>query len=162
MLLRIRAARGEDLDRVAAIESVCFPPSQAASRGDMEGRLASYPDHILLGTVGDEAVGYIMGPVIREETIRDEMFADAGCHDPLGLWQAVFSLAVIPPLRRQGVGGRLIHAMIALARREGRRGITLTCLPEKVGYYASFGFQNRGIGQSLHGGAAWHDMVLPL
>ena len=162
MLLHIRTAGPEDLQRMAAIEAVCFPPEQAVSQGDIEKRIAAYPGHLLLAICQEEVVGYIMGPVIREPYIRDDMFADTGCHDPNGSWQAVFSLAVIPPLQRRGIGGQLIHAMIALARREGRRGITLTCLPDKVGYYASFGFEDRGIGQSVHGGAAWHNMVLPL
>ena len=70
------------------------------------------------------------------------------------------ALAVIPPLQRRGIGGQLIHAMLALARREGRRAVTLTCLAEKVRYYEGFGFENRGVSNSVHGGVVWYDMVL--
>ena len=52
--------------------------------------------------------------------------------------------------------------LIAQARQEGRRAVTLTCRAEKLDYYASFGFQNRGVSSSVHGGAVWYDMVLPL
>ena len=52
--------------------------------------------------------------------------------------------------------------MADLARREGRRGVTLTCLDAKVGYYAAFGFHDHGVGGSVHGGVPWHNMVLDL
>ena len=52
--------------------------------------------------------------------------------------------------------------MLALGRREGRKAVTLTCLEEKVRYYESFGFENRGISTSVHGGKRWYNMVHPL
>ena len=78
MLLHIRTAEPEDLQRMAAIEAVCFPPEQAASQGDIEKRIAAYPGHLLLAICQEEVVGYIMGPVIREPYIQDDMFADTG------------------------------------------------------------------------------------
>ena len=71
-------------------------------------------------------------------------------------------LAVLPAFRRRGFGGQLMGAMADLARREGRRGVTLTCLDAKVGYYAAFGFHDHGVGGSVHGGVPWHNMVLDL
>ena len=40
--------------------------------------------------------------------------------------------------------------------------VILTCKQEKIPYYQKFGFQNRGVSASEHGGAVWYDMVLPL
>lgn len=162
MTFHIRTATPEDLSRCAAIEATCFPPEQAATAESIRQRLAAYPDHILVGEVAGEVVGYIMGPVIDQRYIADEMFADVSCHRPDGPYQSVFSLCVIPPLQRRGYGGQLIHAMMALARKEGRQGITLTCLEKKVPFYRGFGFQDHGIAASVHGGVTWHNMVLPL
>ena len=36
----------------------------------------------------------------------------------------------------------------------------LTCKEELIPYYEQFGFENRGLSASVHGGAAWYDMVL--
>ena len=58
-------------------------------------------------------------------------------------------------------GRDLLDALIAKSRQEGRKGVTLTCLEQKLGYYGSFGFENRGVSNSVHGGAVWYDMVLP-
>ena len=72
----------------------------------------------------------------------------------------MFSLAVHPDWQRQGFGRQLLNALIDLARRENRRAVTLTCRQEKIAYYESFGFVNRGVSKSVHGGTVWYDMTL--
>lgn len=161
-VLSVRPARMADLDRCAEIEAACFPKEQAASRGAIRDRLSAYPGHILLGEREGAVIGYAMGPVIGVPAIADEMFADAACHDPAGPYQSVFSLAVHPDWQRRGYGRQLLNALIDLARREGRRAVTLTCRREKIAYYESFGFVNHGTAASVHGGVVWYDMVLRL
>lgn len=160
--LMVRPAAMADLERCAAVEAACFPPEQAASRERIRSRIAAYGDHILVGELDGTVVGYAMGPVIGQDTIEDAMFADTGCHDKDNPWQSVFSLAVHPDWQDRGYGREMLNALIELARREGRKGVTLTCLDRKRAYYESFGFQNRGVSGSVHGGALWYDMVLPL
>ena len=160
--LYIRTAVPTDLEQCAAIEAACFPPEQAASREDLRRRLAAYPEHILVGVLDGKLVGYIMGPVIRQPYLTDEMFADTSCHDPCGDYQAVFSLAVLPDFQRRGFGRQLVLSMVEQAKREGRRTVTLTCRDFKVGYYASLGFHDHGVADSVHGGVSWHNMVREL
>lgn len=160
--LTVRPARTEDLDRCADIEAACFPPEQAASRETIRGRIAAWPETFLVGEQAGEIVGYAMGPVIAAPVITDEMFADPGCgwfHNP---YQSVFSLAVHPDFQGLGYGRILLDAMIEQARRYGRQAVVLTCREEKLAYYESFGFENRGVSKSVHGGVVWYDMVLPL
>ena len=157
-----RPARPEDLEALFAVEAASFPPEQGASRDTIRRRLIAYPGHILAAVEGDILVGHIMGPAIAPPYIEDPMFADESCHREDHPHQAVFSLAVLPEARGRGIGGRLLAAMADLARRQGRRTVTLTCLAEKVPYYARFGFEDRGVGRSVHGGVPWHNMVLPL
>ena len=95
-----------------------------------------------------------------QEIIADEMFSDTSCHNENHTWQSVFSLSVHPDWQGMGYGRDLLNALIAQARREGRKGVTLTCLERKLGYYESFGFVNRGVSKSVHGGAVWYDMTL--
>lgn len=158
--LSIRPARMEDLARCAAIEAACFPKEQAASPASIRERIAAYPDHFLVGELDGGIAGYVMGPVIPQGHIADEMFGDVSCHGEGNPWQAVFSLAVHPAWRGRGYGRDLLNALIAQARGEGRRGVTLTCLERKLGYYESFGFENQGVAQSVHGGAVWYNMAL--
>ena len=55
-----------------------------------------------------------------------------------------------------------MQAAIGYARQTGMAAVVLTCKEEKLHYYARFGFQNRGVSASTHGGVVWYDMVLPL
>lgn len=160
--LTIRSARPADAAGCARIEAACFPPEQAASLQAMEERIAAYPRHVLLGEREGRLVGFAMGPVIDRPVIADEMFADVSCHREEGPYQSVFSLAVHPDFQRRGYGRQLLEALIRQARREGRRGVTLTCREHRIAYYESFGFQNQGLSASVHGGVAWYDMYLPL
>ena len=38
--------------------------------------------------------------------------------------------------------------------------MVLTCKEGLIPFYQSFGFENRGLSASVHGGAVWYDMVL--
>ncbi|MDD4297169.1 MAG: GNAT family N-acetyltransferase, partial [Ruminiclostridium sp.] len=41
-----------------------------------------------------------------------------------------------------------------------RKGLILTCKEHMIDYYSKFGFKNKGISNSQHGGAVWYDMIL--
>ena len=45
---------------------------------------------------------------------------------------------------------------------KGRKKLILTCLPDKVEMYKKFGFKDHGIGDSVWGGEAWHEMDIVL
>ena len=94
------------------------------------------------------------------ETIEDRLYDDARLHDPQGAWQSVFGLAVHPDWRRRGIASDLLAAFIEKARREGRRGVMLTCKERLIPFYERFGFEKRGVSESVHGGAVWYDMTL--
>ena len=75
----------------------------------------------------------------------------------------------VSPLRKRrgkGAGGqaqdicRLLSEFCLMAKREGRRGVVLTCKEELLGFYGSFGFKNMGVSPSAHGGALWYEMRL--
>ena len=63
-------------------------------------------------------------------------------------------------LLKAGIAAALMNAFIENARKQGRKGLILTCKEHLLSYYGSFGYQNEGISQSVHGGAVWYDMRL--
>lgn len=159
--MKLRQANQKDLEQIVRLEHACFPPEQAADRTSFAQRLEVFPNHfLLLCTECGDCVGMINGAVIEERYIRDEMYADAGYHRENGAFQAVYGLDVLPEYRHQGYAHRLMEAMVAQAREEGRRGVTLTCRPEKIGLYESMGFREEGVADSDHGHVTWHNMVL--
>ena len=155
----IRTATMADLEQIAAVEAECFPAAEAATREEFEERLAHYADHFWLMFDGEKLISFVDGFVTDEPDLTDEMYADASLHNPAGDWQMIFGVNTIPAYRNHGYAGQLIRRAIQDARDQGRKGVVLTCKPEKVPYYMNFGFKNEGISpNSTHGGAVWHQM----
>ncbi len=149
-----------DLDVLTEIEAKSFPEAEKAGRESFRARLEVFPECFLILEMDGRPVGLVDGMVTRQRTISDDLFEDAAKHEPEGCFQTIFGLAVIPEARRRGCAGRLLRAFIEKARTEGRRGVILTCKRALRPYYAKFGFVDRGLSRSVHGGAEWFDMEL--
>lgn len=149
-----------DLDAVAYVESVCFPPERACSKERFAGRLQYYPNHFHLLFLDEKLISFTDGFVTDEKNLRDEMYEDPSLHDENGRWQMIFGVNTLPEYRNHGYAGILIKDMIRQAKEEQKAGLVLTCLEEKIHWYASFGFVNEGISSSEHGGVTWYQMRL--
>lgn len=157
----IRTAYLTDLDAIAAVEAECFPAAEAATREEFAARLKHYADHFWLMFDGDRLISFVDGFVTDEPDLTDEMYADASMHNAAGAWQMIFGVNTIPAYRNHGYAAQLMEQAIRDAKEQGRKGVVLTCKPEKVPYYMKFGFVNEGISEnSTHGGAVWHQMRL--
>lgn len=156
----IRTATMEDLKAVAAVESSCFPLEEAATEQEFAERLRTYPNHFWVLEEEGKIIGFINGLVTDEESICDEMFADASYHDENGAWQTVFGVNTLPEYRCKGNAAQIMERVIADARSQGRKGCILTCKDKLLHYYEKFGYINLGVSQSVHGGAVWYDMCL--
>lgn len=160
--MKIRTAVPEDLPAIAQIEAQCFPAGEAATAESFSGRLAHYPNHFWVLMDGDTMVGFVNGLVTGEPDLRDEMYDNAAMHDENGDWQMIFGVDTIPAYRRRGCAERLLCHVIEEARKQGRKGLVLTCKEKLLHYYAKFGFVNEGISQSTHGNVLWYQMRLTL
>lgn len=162
MKYTFRFARPYDADRIAEIEGICFPPDQAASKSAICQRIETFPTHFILLEADNTVIGFINGAIIQKRYIEDEMYASVASHNEQNPYQSVFGLDVLPNYRRQGLAHSLMNQLITQARQEKRRGVTLTCLKEKIGFYESMGFHSEGISESSHGGVIWYNMFLDL
>lgn len=158
----IRKATMADLDAVAALEELCFPAAEAATKESFQSRLAVYPGHFWLLEQDGALVSFVNGMVTNEPDLRDEMYENAALHDPDGRWQMIFGVNTHPDHRRRGHGERVLRRVIADAEAEGREGLVLTCKDGLVHYYARLGFRDEGVSVSAHGGVVWHQMRLRL
>ena len=157
----IRTANMEDLDAVASVEALCFPPAEAATKEAFAQRLQYYADHFWLMFAGNRLVSFVDGFVTDQEDLEDEMYERASMHDENGAWQMIFGVNTIPDCRRKGYAGLLIQRAIDDARKQGRKGLVLTCKPKLVSYYGRFRFVDEGVSEkSVHGTAVWHQMRL--
>lgn len=158
--MEIRTGTMEDLNAIAQVEALCFPPAEAASKESFRRRLEVYPSHFWLLWEGETLVGFVNGMVTDEPDLRDEMFDDASLHNRAGSWQMIFGVATRPDYQRQGCAARLLRRAIRDAGHQGRAGLVLTCKDYRIPYYAQFGFEDEGVCGSSHGGAVWHQMRL--
>ena len=158
----IRPVEKTDLDAVTAVEAICFPAAEAATRESFEQRIAAFPECFFVAEYEGKIIGFINGCATDECTIRDEMFEDSSLHNPNGCYQSIFGLDVIPEYQRQGIAAELMNHLIEDARIKGRKGLILTCKDRLIHYYAKFGYELLGLSESVHGGAVWYDMILKL
>lgn len=158
--MQIRTATIADLEKIAEVEAICFPPAEAASKESFAKRLQVYPEHFWLLEDDGKLISFINGMVTDEMTIRDEMFADANLHNPTGAWQAIFGVNTLPEYRCKGYAAMVMCHVIEEARRQGRVGVILTCKAEKIAYYQKFGYEILGVSESVHGNAVWYDAIL--
>lgn len=158
--IQIRNAVMDDLDAVTAVEAECFPAAEAAERESLKSRLETFPGSFLVAEQDRKIVGFINGAVTDETNIADEMFEDSSLHKEDGAYQSIFGLDVVEACRHNGLASRLMEAMIDNARKQGRKGLILTCKDHLIGFYEKFGYVNKGVSKSVHGGAVWYDMIL--
>ena len=155
-----RTAQLSDLDRVTEIEYICFPAEQAATRATFEQRIKTFPSHFILLEHEGTPIGFVNGAVLDARYIEDEMYERTDSHNERGAYQSVYGLDVLPEYRGRGLAHKLMAQLIDQAKKEGRRGVTLTCLDEKIGFYETMGFKNEGVSASSHGGGVWNNMIL--
>lgn len=158
--MEIRLARKSDLKEIIKIESICFPPLEAASEKVMEKRFEAFGENFLVAVEEDKVVGFINGCTTEKASLPDKLYHDVKLHNPNGKYQTVFGLDVLPQYRNKGIATKLLEEFIHISKGRGKKGIVLTCKDYLVNYYEKFGFKNEGISSSCHGKAKWNDMIL--
>lgn len=162
--MKIRMATLKDLSQIAEVEAECFPTAEAATKEEFSDRLSHYGNHFWLmydEENDNKLVAFVDGFVTDQADLTDEMYENAAMHDENGDWQMIFGVNTIPAYRCRGLAGQLLHRAIEDARKQGRKGVVLTCKDALVSYYAKFGFQNEGVTEkSVHGNAVWNQMRL--
>ncbi|MBR5668979.1 MAG: GNAT family N-acetyltransferase [Spirochaetales bacterium] len=92
--------------------------------------------------------------------LTGEMYDNPQMHDPEGKWQMIFSVVTATEYRHKGCASALLRQMISDSKARGLSGVVLTCKERLVGFYSTFGFENEGISESVHGNVTWYQMRL--
>lgn len=156
----IRQAKAEDVTKIAEIEEKCFPAAEAASLKSFLERFMAFPECFLVAELDGNVIGHINGCVTDSPLLPDALYHNTALHQPDGLWQTVFGIAVLPEYQHRGFARALMEKFKEKSKERGKQGIVLTCKDEKIGFYESLGFMCKGASVSAHGGARWNDMVL--
>ena len=139
-----------------------FPPAQAARYDTFIERFLYFSDFFFFSENDYESIVFINGCVTDTPNLPDQLYHDASLHNPNGDYQTVFGIDVLPDFQHRGIASALMYHFISNAKKCHRKGIILTCKDMLVGFYENFGYVNKGISQSTHGGSIWNDMLLLL
>ena len=147
----IRNAQPADLDGLIRLEHACFPAADVFSRRQYRA-LLNNPRAIirLIGPIGSPAAA---ATVLRRQT-------------PGGLSARLYSIAVDPDHRGQGLAKQLLADVIAQCRRAGVARLRLEVRSDNesaIGLYRNFGFTiHRHLPDYYEPGAHGVKMVLEL
>lgn len=156
--LHIRHAMSDDLEKLYAIESRCFPPDEACGKEQMKERLETYSDHFWILERDGAIVSFTDGLVSNSADLNDDMYADVHMHTPHGRWLMILGVDTDPDWRQNGYASKCLQAAFHQSQIEKLYGIVLTCKEEKIPFYERNGFLNEGRSTSVHGNAAWYQM----
>ena len=159
--MNIRNGRISDVDELTAIEAECFPAAEAAERKSFEDRLKHYADHFwILEDDNGKIISFVNGMVTDEEHLTDKMYENASMHNENGAWQMIFGVNSLPEYRKKGYAEAVLRRVIDDAKKQGRKGLVLTCKEKLIHVYGKLGFVDEGVSDSEHGGVVWHEMRL--
>lgn len=161
-MISIRHVKMEDLPELVVIEQLCFLPDEAATKEAFEKRILMIPDSFFVAENDGIIVGLVNGPVINTPFITDDLFKEIRSNPKIGGHQTILGLAVAPSFQKRGVASALLLHIEKEARDKKRESITLTCKEDLLLFYEKYGYINKGISTSEHGGVLWFNMVKPL
>jgi len=162
MDLVIRQVSENDLARCCFVESVCFPPEQAASCENIQKRIEQFPEGFLVAEIAGQIIGITNSGSTNQSDISNEAFKGMVGHESDGANIVIFSLAVLPEYQERGIARRLLHAFIERSGELGKQRVRLICMQSLVSYYEKSGFVDVGDSTSMHGGTRWREMHLTL
>lgn len=163
MNVLIREVRETDLESIINIESAVFPPEEAATLEAMKERIKIIPDSFLVAeTDNKEVIAYVVGPVINERYLYDDLFDSISKNPKSGGYQSVLSLSVHPKFQGLGMAKQLLIKLTEVSKERNRKAITLTCLENLIQFYELNGYTNDGISESKHGDKIWYNMTKEL
>ena len=160
MNINFSAPRPEDINELIFIENSGFTPEEAATEEAMLERIAVIPDSFIVARDDQrKIIGYVVGPVLNQRYITDDLFENTMPNPSTGGFQSILSLAVHPDYRGKGIAPQLLGELERNCVKSKRKGITLTCLDYLVPFYEANGYQNEGESDSVHAGLVWFNLV---
>ena len=159
--VNIRQVNKHDVDGCYRIESACYT-SDGATREKILKRIMLFPEGFLIAESEGVIIGLINSASTDKENIADEEFKDMVGHVKDGGNMVIFSLAVLPEFRGNGISKQLMVRFVEVSKFLKKAKILLICKSELIPYYQNYSFLYGGKSNSKHGGFEWHEMYLLL
>lgn len=149
----------EDLNEIMDLERAGFNKEEAGSEEVYKDRINKLHDTFLtIKNDSGKLIGFVVGPAVKNRFVQDEMYDDTPLNLSQGGHQLIFTIAISPDYRGQGIGSKLLSEFENIARKNHRESIALTCLEGKIPFYEKNGFVDQGVSASSHGNEIWYNM----
>ncbi|GAK47296.1 acetyltransferase [Secundilactobacillus oryzae JCM 18671] len=149
-----------DLPELVNVENSGFTPEEAATPTSLAERITAINDTFILAQDRkDQILGYVVGPATSERHLTDDLFETSQPNKPNDPYIAILSLVVIPEFQGQGIASQLLTEIETVAKAQGRKAISLTCLEKLIPFYERNGYVNEGESASTHAGETWFNLV---
>lgn len=159
--LTIRNVTEQDLNDCHAVESAGYN-TEGATRKKIQARIKLFPEGFIVADLRGCIIGIVNSGSTNSNDLTKEEFKEMIGHDNNGKNMVIFSLAVLPQFRGQGVSRKLMEKFVEVSKKLKKEKILLICKPELIPYYQKFGFIYAGKSRSKHGGFTWHEMYVRL
>ncbi|MBB6636991.1 GNAT family N-acetyltransferase [Cohnella thailandensis] len=156
----IKPISSDRIPEAHVLETLCYPPDQAAALEAFRYRQATFPDFFLGAWDGEELVGLACGVRTDAKDCTDVGIKQRHGGRVDGRKLCILSVAVHPDYRQCGLGTGLLDRIVSLAASSGLSSVMLMSQRELVPWYEARGFHATGLVHSEHGGVDWHDMLL--
>jgi GNAT superfamily N-acetyltransferase len=149
----VRPADESDVDEIVRMETISFPPDEAASPPTIKMRqkiAGAYFVVVVNETAPRSPLGFINGTCILTEEIHHDSMTN---HEPSGNTLVIHSVTIDPSMRKQKLGSFMLKEYISMIARECHEIKRLLLLSKAylLSFYASCGFQIVGLSNVEHG-----------
>lgn len=159
----IRSVSNENEVRQAyTLEEASYPSEAAASQDAFLERFRVFPSYFLVAEEDQTLHGVANGVRLVHDDLSGEGMKQMTDYDAQGMYFCLLTVAVRPESRGQGIGRKLLQAIVKQAQQDRLRAVILLCEEHLVPFYKQEGFDYVRPSSSLHGGIAWHEMRLQL
>jgi len=157
--MKFDLAELSDLDEIMTIEKQGFNEAEAGSIESYRERIQKlYKTFLVVRNDENKVIGFICGPAVSARFVEDDMYEKTPDNLLVGGHQLVFTIAISPNFRGQGIGSKLLKKLEENAKEDKRESIALTCLKDRITFYEKNGFKNMGQANSNHGNEVWFNM----
>lgn len=146
MKIIYRNVKKNDLTTIVDLESEAFHMKKDMTKKDMFGRIENYPDTFLVAEdeENSKVVGYVFGPAFSERYIEDEIYFKNHPNRKDDEYQMILSLVVDKEYRHNKIASHLLEKTTEVAKKQGRKAISLNCLTPLIPFYELNGYKNEG------------------